>query len=164
MTSGLSAFTALIFALSATACNSAPRALVAGEDSCRYCRMTIDDVRFGGLVVTIRGREETFDAIECLAAYVAALPDSAAPQRVLVADYEQPSRWIEVTQARFVHRGSIRSPMAREMAAFSDAQSAQTLQQRYGGRVMNWTEVLAVVRDDQFAPTGAGAGAASHAH
>ena len=58
------------------ACTEPPRALVAGRDACAYCRMTIDDPRFGALVRTAKGRLQTFDSIECAAAYVAALGEA----------------------------------------------------------------------------------------
>ena len=156
MSTRLSSFSALLLALSATACQSTERPLVAGEDSCRYCRMTIDDTRFGGMLVTTRGRLETFDSIECLASYVGSLPDSARARSVLVADFEHPSRWVEVSHARFVHQGQLRSPMGRELAAFGADQSVDALQARYGGRIIDWNDVVAMVRRDRFTPSGAG--------
>ncbi len=150
---------AWLFALGVDACQSSPRPLVPGEDVCRYCRMTIDDSRFGGMLVTPRGRLETFDSIECLAAYVGDLPDSAQAHTVLVADFEHPARWVDVTHARFLYRGHLRSPMGRELAAFGGVQATESLQAHYGGEVIGWTDVLARVRRDRFTPSGAERGA-----
>ena len=153
MTLRLSSLSALLIALSA--CDSGPRALVADEDSCRYCRMTIDDVRFGAMVMTDRGRIETFDSIECLASFVTSLPKDAAPKGVWVADFSKPDRWVEVQRARFLHGSSLRSPMGRELAAFDAAASPDSLQRAYGGTVVDWPAVVELVRNRTFAPTGA---------
>jgi len=145
----------LQIALSVGACDSGPRALVAREDACRYCRMTIDDVRFGAMVMTARGRIETFDSIECLASFVASIPVSAPPKGIWVADFETPARWVEVHRARFLHLANFRSPMGRDLAAFGQDVSPEALEQKYGGRVLDWTAVQALIAHDAFAPTGA---------
>jgi len=153
MRRSLSSLSALLIALSA--CDSGPRALVAGEDSCRYCRMTIDDVRFGAMVMTDRGRVETFDSIECLASFVTSLPKDAAPKGVWVSDFSTPGRWVEVQRARFLQGSSLRSPMGRELAAFGAEALPDSLQRTYGGTVVDWPAVLELVRNREFAPTGA---------
>lgn len=147
--------------LGASACDSGLRDLVAGEDACRYCRMTIDDVRFGAIVKTDRGKLETFDSIECLASFVASLPAASAPKGVWVADFAQPSRWLPVDSARFVHTATLRSPMGRELAAFGMDRSDEELVRTYGGRVLDWREVQSLVLSAPFAPPDA---AAAHAH
>jgi nitrous oxidase accessory protein len=143
---------ALLFAV--TACGGGPRALVLGEDSCAHCRMTITDPRFGGLVETARGKVLTFDAVECLAAFVQALPVDAPPRGVWVADYANGGRWIAVEEARFVHGGSLRSPMGRSLAAFAPGQDAARLRREFGGEVIAWADVLALVASEAT-PAGA---------
>jgi copper chaperone NosL len=139
----------------AAACDQGPRELVSGEDPCRYCRMTIDDVRFGAMVKTDKGKIETFDSIECLAAFVGSLPASMKPQGVWVADFSQPNRWIAVDSARFVQTSTLTSPMGRELAAFEPTRSDAELARVYGGRVLDWTSVQALVLSQPFAPSGA---------
>ncbi len=149
----LMSLSALLVVLSA--CDSGPRALVAGEDSCRYCRMTITDVRFGAMVMTARGRIETFDSIECLASFVLSLPQEAAPRGVWVANFSDPNQWVEATRARFLHESSLRSPMGRELAAFGADALPDALQRTHGGTIMEWPAVLELVRARAFGPTGA---------
>ena len=159
-----SAFRARLFvgviALAAIACDAGLREVVAGEDACRYCRMTIDDARFGALVKTDRGKIETFDSIECLASFVSSLPATSAPKGVWVADFSRPSQWIHVDSARFVQTSSLKSPMGRELAAFGTDRSDAELIQAYGGRVLDWRAVQSLVKSTPFASSGA----ASHAH
>jgi copper chaperone NosL len=148
-----SSFAALVLALATAACDAGPRALVAGEDACRYCRMTIDDVRFGALVQTSRGRLETFDSIECLASFVNAMPAAEKPRGVWVTDFDAPGTWIPVERARFLQQSSIKSPMGRELAAFSGDVSPDELVRRHGGRPLTWAEVTALVARTLAAPT-----------
>ncbi len=130
----------------AVGCDSELRSLVAGADACGYCRMTIDDVRFGALVKTAKGRLETFDSIECAASYVATLAPSLQPQGIWVADFDHPSRWLDATTARFVQSTQLRSPMGRELAAFPKDSAESALTDRFAGRTMGWTDVLAMSR------------------
>jgi copper chaperone NosL len=135
---------ATIAVAGAVACGGGPRALVPGQDACNYCRMSIDDVRYGALVETAKGKIETFDSIECLASYVTSLPADAAPRRVLVADFDHPDVWLEAASARFLHEGSLKSPMGRELAAFPADSAPASLAARFGGRTIAWSEVLAL--------------------
>ncbi|MCC6242860.1 MAG: nitrous oxide reductase accessory protein NosL [Gemmatimonadaceae bacterium] len=169
----LSPISGVLLALSAVACSSGPRALVVGEDACRYCRMTIDDVRFGAMVITAKGRVETFDAVECLASFVSSLPPDSPPRSIWVANYEMPSEWLAASSAHYLHESTLRSPMGRELAAFDATTRPESLRAQYGGQMMTWDEVLAFVEREKFAPTGAGRmdsvaapnrGAAPHRH
>jgi copper chaperone NosL len=136
----------LSLALAAGSCSTGPRALVVGGDSCDFCRMTIDDLRFGALVLTSKGKLQTFDSIECVASYVAALPEAQQPRGVWVADFDQPTKWLNAREARFLHDVGVRSPMGRDLAAFPPDSSASSLTARFGGSPFGWTELLALVR------------------
>ena len=107
--------------------------------------MTIDDVRFGAMVITAKGRIQTFDSIECLASYVAALSSSEQPRGVYVANHEHPAQWVDAAQATYLHKSQLRSPMGRELAAFQRQADRTSLVQRYGGTPLAWSEVLTLV-------------------
>ncbi len=143
----------IALALFVNGCRADTRDLIAGEDTCRYCRMTIDDPRFGALVLTARGRLETFDSIECLASFVQALPGGESPRGIWVADFEHPKRWVAVAQARFLHQSHVRSPMGRELVAFATNRPAESLVAQYGGKVLTWTEVLPLAATAQAGST-----------
>jgi copper chaperone NosL len=152
MSRSLATVAALVLAVSASACHSAPRPLVAGEDSCRYCRMTIDDPRFGAMVLTARGRLETFDSIECLAGYVSSQTAGSAPRAIWVADVENPSRWLDVTRARFLYGSTLHSPMGRRLAALDAAADVEAVRLRLGGELMSWPQVLTLVESQKTVP------------
>ena len=124
-------------------CTRGPRPLVAGEDSCDYCRMTITDPRYGGQVVTSRGRVLSFDAVECLASYVAEGEPSAI-RSIHVADYRS-GRMVQAGEAVFV-RGKLQSSMGQGYVAFRASESLAAIRSEFGGDVLRWNDVLADVR------------------
>lgn len=155
----------LVCAVAAGACRRGPRALRTGIDSCAQCRMTIDDARFGALALTARGKILTFDSIECLAAYVAALPLSEQLRGTWVADFEQPATWVEAVDARYLVGSTLRSPMGRDLTAFASGSDATDLTRRYGGRAIGWSEVLTLAaRPVRSSVSTLPASPAAHAH
>lgn len=137
-----------------------PRALVIGEDSCEYCRMAISDVRYGGELRTGTGRLLTFDAVECLASYIAAAGDSATFKGVWVADF-QGGGMVAADSARFVSGGTLHSPMGRQLTSFAPTLSPAELTERYGGEVLTWQQVLAL---SPTPPQGASGDTAAPTH
>ena len=61
-----------------------------------------------------------------------------------MADFDAPARWIDATQARYLHASRLRSPMGRELVAFSAAADTAMLVATHGGRVIGWPEVQAL--------------------
>ncbi len=137
-----SAAAMLITVVSINGCAPAgPRALVTGADECAQCRMMITDARFGGEVVSRTGRVQAFDAIECLAAYVAAA-DTNALRGVWVSDFEHPGTWLSASNAVFVEGAAISSPMGRSLLALAPSVTPKRAVARYGGRSRDWNAVL----------------------
>lgn len=137
------ALAVLVMVVAGCKADDGPRALRVGEDSCEYCKMAISDVRYGGELRTTTGRILTFDAVECLASYIAAAGDSARFEGVWVADF-QGGGMVAVDSARFVSGGSLHSPMGRQLTSFAPTISPAELTERYGGEVLTWREVLAL--------------------
>ena len=133
----------------AVACTSAPPSIAYGRADCDFCRMRIDDPRFGGEIITNHGKALQFDAVECLASYYNALPEPTTAGSLLVADFEHPGELIPVNHARFIQKTGpgTSSPMGRGMLAVtSRADVAQLLQRLGGGTELSWSEVLASVK------------------
>ncbi len=159
--------TLLALACVAGCSDDAPRALVRGEDSCAYCRMTIDDARFGALVLTDRGRLQTFDSIECAASWVATQTPAHEPRAIWVANFADPSQWVDATRAVFLHGSRLRSPMGRDLVAFATDSDPDALQRAHGGAAITWQGIRELVAEpasastDTVAPSG---DAATHPH
>ena len=65
----------LFLSLSLISCSVEPKPVPYGEANCTHCNMTISDNRYGAELVTDKGKVFYFDAVECLAAYVAGQPE-----------------------------------------------------------------------------------------
>ncbi|MDZ7632869.1 MAG: nitrous oxide reductase accessory protein NosL [Gemmatimonadaceae bacterium] len=140
--------------------DTGPRPLVAGTDECAQCRMMITDPRFGAEVVTRTGKVQTFDAVECLASYVAAA-DSASLHSVWVNDYEHAGTWVAASQAVFVAGANIGSPMGRSLLALAPGTSPAVAVARYGGRVTDWRSLTSAAGQTGRSQAG---GETEHVH
>jgi copper chaperone NosL len=118
-----------------------PRALVAGEDACAYCRMTISDTRFGGEAITATGRVLTFDAIECMASWARSAP-AADRQKLFVMDMQHPGTLVAADSAGFLVGTTTSTPMGRSIVSLATIASAESARATLGGRVATWRDVL----------------------
>ncbi|MBX9928761.1 MAG: nitrous oxide reductase accessory protein NosL [Gemmatimonadaceae bacterium] len=136
----------LLGILSSLACaDAAPRAIELGTDRCEQCGMTISDVRFGGAVVSTRGRTRMFDSVDCLVRFVNSLPagDGSVPY---VIDLQHPGTLIPARTAAYLRGSTLRSPMGESIVAFIDATHAEEQRTMLGGRVTSWTTLAAELR------------------
>lgn len=123
-----------------------PRPIVLNEDACAYCRMTIADARFGGEVVTHTGRVETFDSLECLAAWVRAA-DSSTTAGIYVIDLDRPGTFVDVRTAGFLRDLPVHGPMGHALAAFASPAAAHAKRAELGGAVVTWNDILSGATD-----------------
>lgn len=118
-----------------------------GEDLCSYCRMTIADARFSAQLVTTRGKNFKFDAIECMVWYLHEQGDTTLSQMqegyafILVWDYLE-RRPVSVDSAIFLIADSIRSPMGAHLAAFSSREQAEEYARRWNGTLYTWDHLM----------------------
>ena len=139
---------ALAVSVGIACAGSTPRPLAVGEDDCGYCRMQITDARFGGEIVSAKGKIDTFDSIECIASYYLAQPGTTGVQ-LFVSDFERPGQLIPVSSALF-HRGvSGTTPMGQGWTATAAATHADQ-------GAVRWSGVLEQVRAARAAERAAG--------
>lgn len=152
------AVTVLVVATLLAACTDGVRPIVFGRAECDYCRMRIDDPRFGGEIVTAHGRVRQFDAVECTASYYRTLPPDAKTT-AWVIDFEHPGRLIPAATAHFLQASGgehVGSPMGRGIVAVAPAADVSTLQRQLGAtRVMTWDDVLASSETSGASPASA---------
>jgi nitrous oxidase accessory protein len=146
-----SSATLALVAVALSACQQAPRPLVAGTDSCEYCRMGVADVRFGGELQTSTGRLYTFDAIECLTSFFLASSERNDVRGAWVSDYET-ATLIPVDSAVFLHATRIQSPMGRSLIALRARAAQPAKLAHYGGAALRWPDVVALIRAQQVVP------------
>lgn len=129
----------LILALSA--CNPQPQPIDFGADACDFCRMTIVDQRYAAQLVTTKGRNYRFDAIECLLRFDQERTDPTPASHYLVANFDQPGLMLDATQAGYLISPQLPSPMGANLTAFDSRERATQAQQTHPGMVYNWLEL-----------------------
>lgn len=156
------ALTVLLLGLGAAACGVAPQPLQVGAEECAHCRMVVAEPQFAAQALNAKGKAFSFDAVECLAAWVNSgeLPMDDL-HSAWVADHAAPHDWVRVEEATFLRTPAVHTPMGMGMVAHRDASQALRMQAQRGGEILRWDEVLRVVEREG----GHGAhGAGDHAH
>jgi copper chaperone NosL len=145
---------ALLLLLGAlVACGGGPPAIAYDSDNCDFCRMTISDRRFATAATTATGRTVHFDAVECLAGWVAAQDE--APRAVWVTDASHPGTLIPVADAEFYRASAGRSPMGNGYVALARSadRSAAGLEAAEGP--FTWQQVREAVAREGLGPAPA---------
>lgn len=131
-------------------CSAEPKPIPYGQANCTHCNMTVADNKFGAELVNDKGKAYFFDAVECLAAYVVEHPElGGKTAHLLVTDYARPNELIDVHSAHFLQSKELPSPMGMFLSAVADKSAADQMQQEYGGRQLDWNQVLVAVKNDE---------------
>jgi copper chaperone NosL len=139
----LSAITAFMF----TGCKPGPEKINIGKDLCTECKMTIVDPKFGGEIVTTKGRIFKFDDVHCMAAFLEHRGvELSEIGNTLFVDYEGAHDFISVKDAEFVISSSFNTPMAGNAAAFKGKDAANKKSATIdGSRVTNWSTLYNIL-------------------
>jgi copper chaperone NosL len=125
---------------------AAAAAVVEGRPACDYCRMIIEDRRFGGEILTTRGRRLVFDSVECTAANVVTDSFKRDEVRAIYAiDHDAPGGRLRAERASYLHSTALPSPMTMNLSAYRSAARAEAARRRHAGEVLAWTGVLRLV-------------------
>lgn len=129
---------ALIVLLFAS-CSTSPEPFTVGKDECHSCKMTITDDRFGGELITTKGKIYKFDDLRCLADFVSTANEKDF-SRTLTINFEKPNTFLDVSVAHFATSPELKSPMGSNTAAFENAGGAATFGS--ASEVMSWSTLL----------------------
>lgn len=132
------AITGFIFVSALIACSVKPDPIDYGHDECNYCKMTIVDKAHSAQLVTKRGKQYKFDAIECMARIVYEKNELGDGGILLVADYNSPGQMLPAKEANYVISPGIKSPMGANLSAVSERSLAEELIRIHGGEIYSW--------------------------
>jgi copper chaperone NosL len=127
-----------------SSCNAQPSAFNIGKDNCDDCKMTIMDAKFGGEIITKKGRVYKFDDAHCLANFIKS--NNVKKEEIAgiaFMNYENPNTFLKAESAFFVVSPQLKSPMNSNAAAFANEQAAQKTAKEANGVVENWTKLSA---------------------
>ena len=138
------AFIAVLFMAS---CNPKPEKIAFGKDNCAECKMTIMDPKFGGEIVTKKGKVYKFDDAHCVAHFLerrgVELTDI---HQTLFVDYNDKSELVKVKSVEFVVSSQLKSPMGGNAAAFKNPTEAQKKSAEIeGSKVTNWATLYNIL-------------------
>ena len=124
-------------------CSVKSEPLILGEDACHTCKMTLVDGRFGGEIVTKKGKIYKFDDLSCMINFSKSEYESRENIALeLVVDYAHPGNLVEVEKSFYCKSDKIRSPMAGNAAAFEKLDELEKVNAQWQGAVLNWNELL----------------------
>lgn len=132
----------LMSTLAMAGCTREPQPLIEGKDSCHFCKMTITDTRYGGELITDKGKVFKFDDIKCLAAFAEgnsaiANNDCDVYFQDFIARELRP-----LAGTILVHHSSFHSPMSSNIAAFGDSTDVAGLAIGEPATLLNWDELI----------------------
>lgn len=105
-----------------------------GTDDCDFCKMGIVDNKHAAQLVTTKGKNYKFDAIECMLHYIEQQNQPLTVyQHLLVADLLNPGVLIPAEEANFIISKNIPSPMGAFLSATNTKEQATKLLEEYTG-------------------------------
>ena len=126
-----------------SSCNTQPEPLVIGKDLCEDCKMTIMEPKFGAEIITNKGRIFKFDDLHCVVNYINKGKTSQNDIKQTVAvDYNNPTQFVNASEASFVTSPQLKSPMNSNTAAFANKEAAAEVADQTGGNMKDWNTVL----------------------
>lgn len=127
-----------------TACKPESTPISYGVDKCDFCRMTIVDQRFGGEIVSQKGKVYKFDAVECMVHYIDEhVNDESKLSLILTNTYDQPGTLTNAKDCYYLKSKNMPSPMGKFLNPFTNHEKAQQLQLKNTGEILSWTELRA---------------------
>jgi len=133
----------LFLGISVLSCSVSPEPINFGEDHCAHCKMKIVDPKFGGELVTRKGRIYKFDALECLIPY---LDENNVTEyaHVLAIAYDFPKTLFNVNELGFEIDPAYNSPMGMNLAALGNPDNGKSK------ALMNWESIQKQIAASNF--------------
>jgi copper chaperone NosL len=137
-------FHTILVILIFTACQPESNPISYGVDKCDFCRMTIVDQRFGGEIVSQKGKVYKFDAVECMVHYIDEhVDDESKLNLILTNTYDQPGTLTDAKDCYYLKSKNMPSPMGMFLNPFRNHEKARQLQLKNSGEILNWMKLRA---------------------
>ena len=114
-----------------------------GKDQCHFCKMTIADARYGGAILTKKGKTYKFDDLYCLQSFVKEeLIEGKEIKKIFIQNYNASNELLDINLAYIIENASINGPMNGHWAAFSTKEVAKTMTPELIGKVVSEKQIL----------------------
>ncbi len=133
----------ILVSTSLSACSVSPQPLKIGVDNCTFCQMTISNPRFGAEILTAKGKVFKYDDISCLVTDMATKKIAENDiHSIYSADFCGNHDLIDVKSSFFFKSENLRSPMAGNIAAFSNKDSMNFYMNSLSGEAVAWDDII----------------------
>lgn len=123
-------------------CNTKPQPFEAGKDNCHYCKMGITDIRFGGEIITKKGKVFKFDDLHCLVSFLKGGGEEQSNiSQTLTILFDQKNEFLDVNKAVFTISPELKSPMGSNTAGFGNKASAENFAKGKQAEIINWQQL-----------------------
>jgi copper chaperone NosL len=123
-------------------CDTKPEPFAFGKDGCSFCKMTIITPKFGGEVITKKGKIYKFDDLHCLISFLKSAevkPGNIA--QTLVVDYKDDTKFLDASKSVYVSGQQYHSPMNSNTVAFASAAAISSQEQ-----TANWQTIYNAIQ------------------
>lgn len=137
-------YISLIFFL--ISCSTKPEPIVAGKDVCSYCKMPVADTRFGGEIITEKGKIYKFDDIGCMIHFLTEGINNEKAKQILSLNYLNNQELIDVYQSSFLISSELHTPMNSDAASFKTKKEAEEYIEKFPGKILSWDELIKIIK------------------
>jgi copper chaperone NosL len=127
-------------------CSARAEAINFGTDACFSCKMNIVDQKYGGEIVTAKGKVFKFDSVGCLVEYYRDKSDKQK-DKVFVINMASPGNFIDAKNSLFLSSEKLASPMGPNLAGFENKAEIEKIKLSYPGKILSWEQVLDLVKN-----------------
>ena len=135
----------LLMAVTLTSCTTEPEPINFGKDICEHCKMVISDEKFGGELITEKGKIYKFDSAECLVDYKKENSSKLDGEKTqfLVINFAKPGDFIPAKESFYLNDKYYQSPMGANIVPFETRMLAENNTMSPDAKVLTWEELLA---------------------
>ncbi|WP_127126205.1 nitrous oxide reductase accessory protein NosL [Pseudoflavitalea rhizosphaerae] len=131
---------ALMFTLSS--CSGGPHPIKFNVDVCDHCKMTITDPKFGGELLTKKGKIYRFDDAKCLSGFLhAGTVKKDDVKNIYLLDYANQGQLLDASSSVLLKSQELKSPMGGDLAAFASKEAAEQFQKQFNATLTSWNEI-----------------------
>ncbi|WP_026302663.1 nitrous oxide reductase accessory protein NosL [Psychroflexus tropicus] len=132
------------------ACDTSIKPIQYGRDQCDYCSMGIVQKTHSAQLVTSKGKQRKFDAIECMVNYIEKDSQSLKDANLWVANYTAPGQMIPAKEASYLISKNLPSPMGAYLTAFKNEADALKTKKQLEGSIHHWGELPEAIKKDVY--------------
>ncbi len=124
-------------------CTPEKEPIVLGKDNCSFCKMTFTDARFGGEILTTKGKVYKFDDTHCMLSFLkgGTVPKDAV-EEIYVVEFLGKHELMPVSTSFLLTSEVLHTPMNGNIAAFANIDSLNACLKDCNGKQVNWATLI----------------------